>query len=146
MIPELSRAVMNKLQTISLERYSQFNIPASFQVETIKGTRVQQDLVCTEITIAIVDSTGERPGYRSMRMIIHESETIPGGFDFLLSADWVIDQRFGIEGKESGYEIRLPRSRLADATVDTSTRSNIALHSIHRNPDPPIPYREQPPE
>jgi hypothetical protein len=122
----ISRGAFDKLQKIVREPSPLFAISSAFEIQTMNGTRAAQNLQSTELTIAIEDSSGDRSSFRTKRMIIHP---IPGGYDFLLSTDWIIKESIAIQGKNNGYEILLPKSSLLDSETSTS-ETNISLHSI----------------
>ena len=127
----ISRHAFELINTQFATKKVVYNLPQSFQVQTMNGTNRRDTLMVTELTIAIVDTAGEMSAFRPMKMIIHEDLKIPGGYDFLLSCDWVIDQQLDIQGRPEGYEILLPRSKLNDTETNTGdVDTNISLHSI----------------
>jgi transposase InsO family protein len=102
--------------------------PGVCGVETMNGveSRIYKH---SQLLVAIEDSGGERSAFRATPVLIHESHQIPGGFDFLLSTEWVLNQRLNIRGDQDGYEILLPKASFCDSSTMTGD-DPIVLHSI----------------
>ena len=130
----VSRSIFDRLRCLRGTEATEKESVGLFGVETMNGVEHRAGVKHTHLTVAIEDSAGERSSFRRTAMIIHERDKIPGGYDFLLAADWVVEEKLGIRGVNSGFEILLPQPPLADAATMTGP-SAISLHSI--NYDPP---------
>ena len=130
----VSRPVFERLRLLHGTDASEQESAGLFGVETMNGVEHRAGVKMTHLTVAIEDSAGARSSFRRTAMIIHERDKIPGGYDFLLAADWVVEEKLDIRGVEAGFKILLPQPPLADAATMTGPTA-ISLHSI--NFDPP---------
>lgn len=128
----VTRQVVEKLQEFPGVNMKHRHMMDLFAVETMNGINHQRVERVTMI-IAIEDTSGVQSAFRETSFIIFEGNKIPGGYDFLLDADWVIDQRLNIRGIGSGYEILLPRASFINAGVMTCGEG-VTLHSIELDP------------
>ena len=122
----LSRPVFDKIR---MENGASEICVSGFNVETMNGVECLEKRKITDLTLAIEDSSGERSAFMCKSMLIFEGESIPGGYDFLLSSEMVLDHKLDIKGNNSGYEILLPKSPFVN--VSTSTRDScVVLNSV----------------
>ena len=122
----LSRPAFEKIR---MESGASEKTVSGFNVETVNGVEFLEERKIADLTLAVEDSTGERSAFMCKSVLIFEGESIPGGYDFLLSSEIILNHNLDIKGKNLGYEILLPKSPFVNASTSTSECS-VVLNSI----------------
>ena len=131
-ISYISRPTYEKLRKLLGADIKDPDSTTLLAIETMTGVK-HQHVKRVQLTIAIEDSSSSRSAFKSSSLIIYDGDQIPGGYDFLLDADWVITQRLNIRGIDSGFEILLPKPAFTDAATMTGSDA-IVLNSIELDP------------
>lgn len=122
----MSKSLFEKvLDTVSADMIDE----PKLVVQTMGGSHVVEKNKRVTMNAAIRDVNGEVSEFRPTPFLIFDGDSIPGGSDVLLAADWITNQSLAITSKDDKYVVSLPRPLSLDekGTQASLTESEGAL-------------------